>query len=76
MFDTYAVVQGSGRFMPVDVYVPGCPPRPETLIEGVMMIQKIVEREGVRSSKERGKGLGLSVEPPVQIQVDGGKSNP
>ena len=69
VFDTYAVVQGIDQFMPVDVYVPGCPPRPETLIEGVMAIQRIVEKEGVRGSKERGRGLGMTVEPVVQIDV-------
>ena len=69
VFDTYAVVQGIDQFMPVDVYVPGCPPRPETLIEGVMAIQRIVEKESVRGSKERGRGLGMTVEPVVQIDV-------
>jgi NADH-quinone oxidoreductase subunit B len=67
------VVQGIDQFMPVDVYVPGCPPRPETLIEGVMMIQKIVQRDGIRSSRERGRGMGLTVESPIQITVPGEK---
>jgi len=70
VFDTYAVVQGIDQFMPVDVYVPGCPPRPETLIEGVMAIQRIIENEKVRDSKQRGRGMGLTVAPTVQIHVD------
>ena len=69
VFDTYAVVQGIDQFMPVDVYVPGCPPRPETLLEGVMAIQKIVENDGVKRSNERGRGLGLRVEPTIQVNV-------
>jgi NADH-quinone oxidoreductase subunit B len=67
VFDTYAVVQGVDQFMPVDVYVPGCPPRPETLIEGVMAIQRLVERDGIRSSTERGKGYQLTVEPTYLV---------
>ena len=72
VFDTYAVVQGIDQFLPVDVYVPGCPPRPETLLEGVMAIQRIVEADGVKPSHERGKGLGIVVEgrqPLVQVGV-------
>lgn len=68
VFDTYAVVQGVDQFMPVDVYVPGCPPRPETLIEGVMAIQRLVERDGMPGT-DRSRGLGLQVEPTYQINV-------
>ena len=45
-FDSYAVVQGIDEFLPVDVYVGGCPPRPEALIDAVMKIQKKIEMQG------------------------------
>ncbi len=47
VFDCYATIQGIDQFMPVDVYVPGCPPRPETLIEGIMAIQRIIDENGL-----------------------------
>lgn len=59
VFDTYAVVQGIDRFMPVDVYIPGCPPRPEAILEGIMALQRIIDT-----------GRADSVARPLQINIE------
>ncbi len=48
IFDSYSVLQGIDKVIPVDVYVPGCPPRPEQIIDGVMRIQDLVKEESLR----------------------------
>ena len=55
VFDTYAVVQGIDRFIPVDVYVPGCPPRPEQLIASVLDIQDQIKKTGTYNGREFAK---------------------
>ena len=75
VFDTYAVVQGIDQFLPVDIYVPGCPPRPETLLEGVMAIQRIIEKEGLKGGAARKRGLGLTVAPAIQIEIGSATKN-
>ncbi len=61
VFDNYATVQGIDQFIPVDVYVPGCPPRPETLIEGIMAIQRIIDETGLPGKTMR--PLKVAIEP-------------
>lgn len=71
VFDTYAVVQGIDRFMPVDIYVPGCPPRPEMLIEGVMAIQKIIDEDNIPYDGDgKQKPLEMELTDPATKPID------
>jgi NADH-quinone oxidoreductase subunit B len=63
MFNNYAIVQGVDQIVPVDVYAPGCPPTPETLIHAIVTLHRLIENgENVRRRAATGAGAGVHVE--------------
>jgi NADH-quinone oxidoreductase subunit B len=71
VFDNYAIVQGVDKIVPVDVYIPGCPPRPEMLIHAVMMLQQKVSKESVRDRKDVPLEEAREAVPPGTLPASG-----
>ena len=71
VFDNYAIVQGVDKVVPVDVYIPGCPPRPEMLIHAVMMLQDKVMKESLRDRKDVSAEEARESVPPGTLPASG-----
>lgn len=61
----YSVVSGIDRFIPVDVYIPGCPPTPQALLNGLITLQKLIDRESISKSRWYSKGPSEPIPVPV-----------
>jgi NADH-quinone oxidoreductase subunit B len=78
MFNNYAVVQGVDHVVPVDMYLPGCPPRPEMLMDAILKLHHKIQNEPLGERRARqlerdrveGRGRDLLVEMPSSVRVD------
>ena len=73
MFNNYAIVQGGDHIVPVDIYVPGCPPRPDMLIDGMFKLRRMVARDpmGLNRIEAREAAELEALERPATIEMKG-----
>ncbi len=69
VFDNYAIVQGVDKVVPVDVYVPGCPPRPEMLVHAILMLQDKVMKESMKDRRDTIAGESRDAMVPGTLPV-------
>jgi NADH-quinone oxidoreductase subunit B len=68
MFNNYAIVQGVDQVVPVDVYAPGCPPGPETLMHAILTLHELIRTGEITHRRtQTGAGAGLTVDRPVAV---------
>ena len=70
MFSNYAVVQGADKFMPVDIHVPGCPPRPEALVYGILKLRAMIMAKPDQAWRTRYGGRGTEEFLESELEID------